>query len=145
MSIPPLISTRPRTAFDRISLYFQTYIYIIRPDAKLFLPFRSNLINRPDILDCLSNLFSSFLKCQRIVHLFFHSVLFISISESLLRIPFVSRTKTEYFSNESFQQFFQSPIIVEISGNLARRKWSNFISDRQRFRRLSPQREGDRR
>lgn len=145
MSIPPLISTRPRTAFDRISLYFQTYIYnstgcktfsslpikfnksfrYPRLFIQLFFLFRKMPKNRPFILS-----FRTFYINKRII----------------IENPFhFTRIKTEYFSNECFQQFFQSPIIVEISGNLARRKWSNFISDRQRFRRLSPQREGDRR
>ena len=144
MSIPPLISTRPRTAFDRISLYFQTYIYIIRPDAKLFLSIKFNKSSRYPRL--FIQLFFLFLKMPKNRPFILSFRTFYINKWIIIENPFrFTRIKTEYFSNECFQQFFQSPIIVEISGNLARRKWSNFISDRQRFRRLSPQREGDRR
>lgn len=89
MSIPPLISTRPRTAFDRISLYFQTYIYIYNSTGcRTFCSpsFRSNLINRFAPISLTQLLIQVFFFFRKVPNNYSsrHSVLFVHVNRCII-------------------------------------------------------------
>lgn len=144
MSIPPLISTRPRTAFDRISLYFQP-IHSIRSDTKLFvrqIPFSSNLINR--------SIYSYLIVYPSFLFSFF----FRKMPKNSTLCPFLYKTPRDSIVQNLFHFEHKDGVLLANFKQFFfdhRMKWQPIyragpiLLDRQRFRRLIPQREDDRR